>query len=466
MRDFTPRPYQSIALDFIASHERCALWAGMGMGKTSTTLNYLEILHDVIGEGRPSLVLAPKRVAQDTWPNETKKWNHLKGLEIVPVFGTPEERAKLLKRDAPVFSINYDQLPWLIDNLGSKWPFATVVADEATKLKGFRVRQGGERAAALGTVAHKRVKRFVQLTGTPASNGLKDLWGQMWFLDAGQRLGRSFTAYSDRWFVTKRRPGQAFGGETMALPHAQDEIMAALKDICLTLDPKDWFDLQQPVRNVIEVDMPASARRHYREMEREMFTTLAGGQEVEAVTAASKSMKCLQAASGAMYLDPERYGPGVAVEIHDAKLEALESVVEESSAPVLVAYHFKSDRDRILREWGDQAVDVATPEGLARFRTGKVPIGVGHPASIGHGIDGLQDVTNVCCFFSQWWDLEQHDQFVERIGPVRQAQSGHERPTFIHYLVARNTVDELVMARRDTKRSIQDTLLDYMKAKA
>lgn len=468
MRDFTPRPYQTLALDFIASNPRCALWAGMGMGKTSTSLNYLDILHNVIGEDRPSLVVAPKRVAKDTWPNETQKWNHLKGLELVPIVGTPEERKALLRQDRPIFTINYEQLPWLVEELGNRWPFRTLVADEATKLKGYRMNQGGQRAAALGVVAHKRVERFVELTGTPSPNGLQDLWGQMWFLDKGAALGQSYTAFMDRWFGfrnTKDPKTDRVFTERYMFPHAQDEIMGLLKGLCLTLDPKDWFDLQEPIVNVVEVELPPSARRHYREMEREMFTVLAAGQEVEAVSAASKSMKCLQAASGAMYLDAERYGKGVAVEIHDAKLEALESLAEESDVPVLVAYHFKSDRDRIMREWKDQAADLATDEGLAAFRTGRIKIGLGHPDSIGHGVDGLQDVTNVCCFFSQWWDLEKHDQFVERVGPVRQAQSGHERPTFIHYLVARNTVDQLVLDRRNTKRSVQDLLLDYMKAK-
>jgi len=446
---------------------RCALHSGTGTGKTSMVLTAADILL-LSGESNKILCLGPLRVALDVWTDEALKWEHTQHLRIAKVLGSEAQRKAALRQNADIYVTNYEQLPWLVKYLGDDWPFDTVVADEATKLKGFRLRQGGQRTKALGRVAHKKVRRFIELSGTPAPNGTKDLWGQMWFLDKGAALGQSYTAFMDRWFGFRNtkdpKTGRVFT-ERYMFPHAQDEIMGLLKGLCLTLDPKDWFDLQEPIVNVVEVELPPSARRHYREMEREMFTVLAAGQEVEAVSAASKSMKCLQAASGAMYLDAERYGKGVAVEIHDAKLEALESLAEESDVPVLVAYHFKSDRDRIMRDWKDQAADLATDEGLAAFRTGRIKIGLGHPDSIGHGVDGLQDVTNVCCFFSQWWDLEKHDQFVERVGPVRQAQSGHERPTFIHYLVARNTVDQLVLDRRNTKRSVQDLLLDYMKAK-
>lgn len=470
-RLYTPRPFFGQAFDHLANVERCALWAGMGMGKTSIVGTFLHCLHDVWGEDAPTLILGPKRVARDTWPAEFKKWTHLAHMDVAVAVGDKGEREAALKRDVPIVTTNYDNLQWLRDyylDRGRAWPFRTVVPDEATRLKSFRLQQGGVRAAALGQFAHKEVKRWINLTGTPASNGLIDLWGQTWFLDQGARLGRSFSAFQDRWFGFKRAKDAVSGKvevQPVIMPFAQEQIMEKLRDVCLTLDPKDWFDLKEPIRNVIEVDLPPSARKHYREMERDLFTELKGGFEVEAFSAAAKTMKCLQAASGAMYLDAERYGAEVAIEIHDAKLEALESVVEEAGGmPVLVAIHFKSDRTRILRSIGG-AVDLATDEGMAAFKAGKAAVGVAHPASLGHGIDGLQDVTNIVVFFSQWWDLEQHDQMVERVGAVRQLQSGHDRPVFIHYLVARNTIDELVMARRDTKRSVQDLLLEYMKRK-
>lgn len=467
LREYTPRAFASLAMDHFNQQGRCALWAKPGMGKTILTLTHLDILHRVWGESKPTLVLAPLRVARDTWATEAGKWQHLRGLDVVPIVGTPDQRKAAMRRDAPIYATNYEQLPWLVDTLGDRWPFATVVADEAVRLKGFRVKQGTERAQALGGVAHKRVQRFIQLTGTPASNGLKDLWGQIWFLDAGQRLGRTYSAFESRWFAYKRvvdaiskKPGIV----PVILPHAHEEIHARLADLCLTLDPKDWFDLKDPITNVIEVEMPPSARTKYREMERELFTMI-GGQEVEVFNAASLSNKCLQMANGAAYLDPERYGGGAWVEMHREKLDALRELMDETGDdPLLVAYEFKSDRDRIMREWPD-ALDLAHEGHLAQAKAGKGKLWVGHPASIGEGIDGLQEHCNTVVFFGQTWRLDLHDQIIERVGPMRQMQAGKDRNVFVHYIIARGTVDGVVLARRDGKRSVQDALMDYMKGK-
>lgn len=465
LRDYTPRAFAPSAMDHFNQQGRCALWAKPGMGKTILTLTHLDILHRVWGESRPTLVLAPLRVARDTWATEASKWKHLRGLEVVPVVGTPDQRKAALRKDAPIYVTNYDQLPWLAELFGDKWPFATVVADEAVRLKGFRIRQGTERAQALGGVTHNKVKRFIQLTGTPASNGLKDLWGQMWFLDAGQRLGRTYSAFESRWFAYKRvvdaiskKPGIV----PVILPNAHEEIHARLADICLTLDPKDWFDLKDPIVNVIEVELPASARAKYRELEREMFTMI-GDQEVEVFNAAALSNKCLQAANGAIYLDPERYGAGAWVELHREKLDALQELMDETGDdPLLVAYEFKSDRERILREWPD-ALDLAKEADLAKAKAGVGKLWIGHPASIGEGIDGLQEHCNTVVFFGQTWRLDLFDQIIERVGPMRQMQAGKDRNVFVHHIVARGTVDQVVLARRSSKRSVQDALLDYMK---
>ena len=463
---FTPRPYQNIGMQHMVDTPRCALWAGMGMGKTVTTLTFLDTLHNVVGEDRPTLVLAPLRVAKTTWPEEVKKWDHLRGLEVVSVTGDAKERDAALRRDVPVYAINYDNLVWLsewYEKNKRAWPFATVVADESTKLKSFRLRQGGVRAQVLAQYAHDEIERWINLTGTPSPNGLDDLWGQTWFLDAGERLGKSYGSFQSRWFrptkhdrFTKWAPAE----------HAQDEIQERLADICLTIDPADWFDLEEPIVNVIKVDMPPSARSQYKAMEKEMFFELADGREVEAFAAAGKSIKCLQLASGAVYLDQERYGKDTWIEVHFAKLEALESVINEAAGmPVLVAYHFKSDLARLQKAFPKGRVLDSDPKTIADWNKGLIPILFAHPASAGHGLN-LQDGGNIIVFFSHWWDLEQHDQIIERIGPVRQLQAGYKRPVFIHYIVARDTVDELVMARRETKREVQDLLLDYMKGKS
>lgn len=456
VRDFTPRPYQQLALAHMLDTPRCALWAGMGMGKSSATLMALDALSLV--SSHPTLVIAPLRVARDTWPAEAGKWRQFAHMEISPIIGTLAERERALKRDVPIYSTNFEQLPALVEHYGDRWPFRQIVADESTRLKSFRLRQGGQRAAALGRVAHKHVERFIELTGTPSPNGLEDLWGQAWFLDQGQRLGRTFSAFQQRWFSPT--PGGQGYTNWRAKPEAQAEIQHLLADLCLTLDPKDWFDLKDPIVNTIKVTLPAKARRIYRDMEREMFASLGDGNEIEAFGAAARTMKCLQLANGAAYVgeDAKEF-----VELHDAKLQALDSVVEEAAgAAVLCAYHFKSDRERILRAFKG-SVDVATPDGMAAFKAGRARLGIGHPASMGHGVDGLQDVCNTAVFFGHWWAMEERMQFIERIGPVRQAQSGFDRPVFIHNIVADDTVDELVLARHESKRGVQDLLLEAMK---
>lgn len=457
MRDFEPREYQQIALRHLLDVPRCALYAGMGMGKTSSSLLALDTLS--MSSSHPSLVLAPLRVARDVWPNEARKWKQFSHLRISPIVGTEKEREAALKRDVPIFTTNYENLEWLVERFGHKWPFRQVVADESTKLKSFRLRQGGKRAAALGKIAHKKIERFIQLTGTPSPNGLADLWGQIWFLDEGERLGRTFSGFTQRWF--RALPGKGDFQQLRAMPHAQDEIQERLRDICLTLDPKDWFDLREPIHNVVRVELPAKARKIYADMEKQMFAELEEeGATLEAFGAAARTIKCLQLANGAAYTDAQA---GKYVEVHDAKLDALSSIVEESGGmPILVAYHFKPDLARLQRAF-PRGVNIATQEGMAAFKAGRAPLGFGHPASIGHGVDGLQDVTNQCVFFGHWWNMEERMQFIERIGPVRQMQSGHNRAVTIHDIVSTDTVDELVLERHASKRDVQAILLDAMK---
>lgn len=463
-REYTPRPYAAVATEHLSHHDRCGLWAKPGMGKSVITMTFLDTLHNIAGEDAPSLVLAPLRVARDTWTSEAAKWQHLSGLTVVPVIGDAKQRAAALRREAQVYTTNYDNLVWLrkhFDDTGRAWPFRTVVADESTKLKNFRFRQGGVRARALASVAHKDVQRWINLTGTPASNGLENLWGQTWFLDAGRRLGRTFSAFRDRWFRPVRA-GQFH--QWTALEHAADEIHERLADICLTLDPKDWFDLHDPIVNVIEVRLPPAAKAKYREMERELFMMI-GEFEVEALAAAAKYGKCLQMANGAVYVDPDRYGEGKWLPVHDEKLDALEELVDATGDdPLLVSYKFKSDFARLRARFPD-SLDLANEADLASAKRGQGKVWLGHPASIGHGVDGLQEHCNTIVFFAQDPDLELHDQILERVGPVRQFQAGKDRPVFIHYLVAQGTIDELEMVRRHTKRSVQDALMDYMKGK-
>lgn len=457
-RAFTPREYQRPVIDHILDVQRDAVWAGMGMGKTVSALTALDILE--LTEPGPALVLAPLRVAASTWPDEAKKWAHLTNVEVSAVVGTPEERRAALKRPATIYTINYDNLPWLVEHYGDKWPFRKVVADESTKLKSFRLQQGGKRAHALGRVAHCKVDRFIELTGTPSPNGLQDLWGQAWFLDKGVRLGRSFEAFKSRWFQSIQVGSDRHATRLDPLPFAQEQIEDRMRDLCLSLDARDYFDISEPIVNVIRVELPAKARRLYKDMEREMFLALECGTEVEAFNAASKTIKCLQLANGAIYTDDTC---SAFADIHDAKLQALEDVIEEAAGmPVLVAYHFKSDLARLQRAFPKGRALDKDPQTIRDWNAGKISVLFAHPASAGHGLN-LQDGGNILAIFGHWWDLEQYLQIIERIGPTRQAQAGHNRPVFIYHIVAAGTVDELVMARRDSKRTVQDILLEAMK---
>lgn len=457
--NFTPRIYQKHIIDFILDHKRCAIYAGMGMGKTVATLTALSILK-LIEEG-PVLILAPLRVASTTWPDEVNKWQHLENITVVPVIGNVKNRIVALNTDADIFTINYENIPWLVEYYKDAWPFTTIIADESTRLKSFRLRQGSKRAQALAKVAHTKVKRFIELTGTPSPNGLQDLWGQTWFLDKGARLGYSFNAFSQRWFKTIQVGSDRFAIKLEPLPFAQKQITAALKDICISLDPKDYFDLRDPIQHVVEVELPAKAKDLYKKMEKEMYIELTSGA-IEAFDAGSKTMKCLQLASGAIYTDEKNTQWQ---EVHDAKLQALESIIEEAAGmPVLVAYHFKSDLARLKKAFTKGCELDKNPQTIKNWNAGKIPVLFAHPASAGHGLN-LQDGGNIIVFFSHWWDLEQFQQIIERIGSVRQSQAGHDRPVFIYYIIARDTIDAVVMKRRESKQSAQDLLIEDMKRK-
>ncbi|MGY0332370.1 DEAD/DEAH box helicase [Xylella fastidiosa subsp. fastidiosa] len=453
------RPYQHTIVDFILTHPRCNLFVPMGLGKTVATLTALDVLL-VVEDIAPILVIAPLRVAATTWPDEVAKFPHLRHLRVSVVVGSAAARRHALEQEADIYCINYDTLKWLVEFYKDRWPFRMVVADECSKLKGFRLRQGTRRARALATHVHTKVERYVGLTGTPAPNGLQDLWALMWMVDRGARLGTHFKAFIDRWFRAMQIGSDPHAVRFAPTPHASQEIQDKIRDLCLSLDPQAYFDLCQPIVNTIRVALPAHAQRLYKAMEQDMFIALECGAEVEAFNAASKTIKCLQLANGALYTDDTRQAWEV---VHDAKLEALHDIIEEAAGmPVLVAYHFKSDVARLQRAFPKGRALDKHPDTIRDWNAGNIPVLFAHPASAGHGLN-LQDGGNILAFFGHWWDLEQYQQIIERIGPTRQAQAGHKRPVFIHHIVAAGTVDELVMARRESKREVQDLLLEAVK---
>lgn len=451
---FSPRDYQQAIIAHIQAHPRPAVWAGMGTGKTVSTLTALEQLA-LIEDIYPVLIIAPLRVAQSTWPDEIKKWDHLKHLKVSTIIGDQRTRKVACRHGAQIYTVNYENLQWLQEYHGSGWPYRTIVADESTKLKGFRLRQGTARARALAKVAHAHAERFIELTGTPSPNGLIDLWGQAWFLDAGERLGRTFSSFEQRWFAPDHS-----GYGLRPLPFAQEQIQERLADLCITITAADYLDLPPLVENTILVDLPVAARRIYADMEKEMFAQI-GAHGVEAFSAAARTNKCLQLANGAAYVDDA----GTWEEVHDAKIEALKDIIEEAAGtPVLVSYQFRSDLARIQKAIPKARHLDKDPQTIADWNAGKVPVLLAHPASAGHGLN-LQDGGNILAYFSSGWNLEEDQQILERIGPTRQAQAGHNREVYVHRIVARGTVDELVGVRRQGKADVQQILLDYMKRK-
>lgn len=458
MGKFKAREYQRAIISHIIKHKRCAVFAGMGMGKTSSTLFALDYIKRLYDEG-PALVLAPLRVASSTWVDEVAKWDDL-DLTVSAIVGTQAQRLKALNTPADVYTTNYENIPWLIKTLGDKWNFTTIVADESTKLKGFRLGGGGgSRAKALSKVAFAKVTRFIELTGTPSPNGLLDLWGQMYFVDHGERLGRTFSAYTSTYFTQKRVGATPFAVTYEPCTWAQDRIQERLKDVCISLNAADYFDLEDPIASPVYVDLPPKVRKVYDGLQRDMYAELENGEEIDAVSAAAKTIKCLQVASGAIYSDDGSSW----TELHDEKIEALKSIVEEAAGmPVLVSYHWKSDLDRLLTAFPKGRALDKDPKTIRDWNAGKIPILFAHPASAGHGLN-LQDGGNILVFFSHWWNLETRLQIIERIGPTRQAQAGHSRPVFIYNIIARNTVDDLVIKRCETKRAVQDLLLEALK---
>ena len=464
MRDFVPRPYQKKIIAHIASRSRVAIWAGMGMGKTVSTLAALRYLsYFSLTPVFPVLVIAPLRVAVSTWPDEVRKWSLFADLKVATITGNENARVSALNTRADIYTVNYDNIQWLTDwfkATGKDWPFATVVADESTRLKGFRLRQGTKRARALASVACRVGTRFIELTGTPAPNGLLDLWGQMYFIDKGERLGRTYSGYQERYFRPVSVGADARAVKWIPYSWSQRMIEAKLADICLSLKAEDYFPIEQPIKETIYVNLPPKAKTIYKKLERDMFADLGDGNTVEAVNAAAKTMKCLQAANGAVYVDGKE---GEYKVIHDEKIEALRSIIEEAAgAPILVAYNFKSDLDRIRRAFSNARVLDKNPQTIRDWNEGKIPLLLAHPASAGHGLN-LQDGGNILVVFGHDWNLEYYQQIIERIGPTRQAQAGHPRAVFIYHIVARGTVDEIVMQRRETKREVQDLLLEAMK---
>ncbi|WP_406710417.1 DEAD/DEAH box helicase [Trueperella pyogenes] len=439
---YQPHNYQTQATAFIETHPQAAILLGMGLGKTVITLTAVwNLLLDSFLVRRV-LIIAPLRVARDTWPAEVAKWDHLAGLTIAIAVGTKTDRLDALARNAMVTVINRENVPWLVKQLGGAWPFDMVVMDELSSFKNHRA----QRFKALATV-RPRITRIVGLTGTPASNGLMDLWAQFRLLDEGQRLGRFISHYRNRWFIPDKRNGmQIFTYKPR--PGAEDEIYAAIGDITLSMRTTDHLRLPDLTVTTKLVDLDVKERKAYERLRDEMVLDL-NEQVIDAANAAALSGKLLQLASGAIYDEH-----GNVIEVHDRKVDALEDLVEAANGqPLLVAYWYRHDLQRITKRF-PQARELKTSADIEAWNARQIPLALIHPASAGHGLN-LQAGGNLLVWFSLTWSLELYQQTNARL--YRQGQS---EPVTITHLAAGDTIDNAVLAALENKDTTQAALID------
>lgn len=465
---YIAREWQAPLTKHILDVPRANVFAKPGMGKTAGTLMALE-LRGLTEDSYPALVIAPPRVANTVWSNEVARWAQFNGLTVSKVLGDVNQRQAALSKKADIYTIHYGLLAWLAGYLGNRWPFKTVVADESSRLKNTRahfrrskagvlklvVQGGSKNAGALARYA-RATQYWINLTGTPASNGLQDLYGQHWFIDFGKTLGASYSAFSARWFYQKRGTSAEQG---IFLPHAHafDEITERMKPTTLALDPRDWFDLREPRVVDIEVELSEGVMKKYKAMHKVQVLKLSDEKNITAVNAGAMINKLLQMSGGYMYDND-----GVPVFMHDEKLQALESLVEnQCGAPLIVAYQFNADRDAILKRIKGARV---LGKGAAQKQTeddwneGKIPVLLLHPASAGHGLS-LQHGGCDICFYSTGWDAELYEQIIERIGPMRQMQAGYDRIVNVYRLLATGTYDGVAADRVAGKLSLQEALM-------
>ena len=449
------RPYQQIGVEWIIAKRRSALWWEMGLGKTATVLRAAAALLDACLV-RQVLIVGTPRIVESVWPAEIAKWAPSLTFTLCR---SPDWRQVARAADTDIVLVTYDQLasrtvrkgkgaetiprtyPGIVDLHGANWPYDVVVLDESSKVKNSASR----RHRALRQV-YSRIRYLVEMTGTPAGNGLEDLWGQVYLLDKGERLGRTLGQYHDRWF-TQQEYGWRIAEGSEAVIHER------VADICMSLRSEDYVQLPPEIRNIITVTLPDSARAQYDALEENLFLQLEGA-EVQVANPAILTNKCLQAANGAVYVN----GSHEWRRLHDAKLDALEDVIEEAAgAPVLVAYAYQSDLERIQQRFPTARVLDRKPETIREWNAGRIPLLDAHPASAGHGLN-LQNGGHIIVWFGLSWSLELHDQMNKRLH-----RPGQTHPVIVHYLIAKNTLDDKVLHVLRDKRRVQDVLIEATK---
>lgn len=448
--NFKPWNYQEYAINHILEHDVAGLFLDMGMGKTVSSLTAIDNLL-FLGDTNKVLVIAPKRVADDTWSTEIDKWDHLKGLRISIVLGTSKQRSEAVEADADIYVTNRENVVWLVDTYFKSWKWDTCIIDELSSFKSAKAK----RFRALKKV-RPYFRRIIGLTGTPAPNSLIDLWPQLYLLDGGQRLGRTITGYREQYFVPGDR-NQHIVYNWNLKEGAEDAIHERINDICISMMAKDYLDIPERIDNKIEINLPKKAMDQYKELEKDLVIEL-DNEDITATNAAVLTGKLLQMSNGAIYSESKEF-----VEIHDEKLNALLDIIEAANGkPVLVFYSYKHDLTRIMKVLSQNKLkgqELKDSSDIKKWNSGEIPILLLHPASAGHGLN-LQYGGNIVVWFGLTWSLELYQQANARLH-----RQGQKDIVIIHHLIAKGTVDEDVMRALESKEVNQNVLLEAVKAR-
>lgn len=446
---YIPHDYQRYATEKILELPACGLFLEMGLGKTVSTLTAInELIYDRF-EVSKVLVIAPKRVAEDTWTSEAEKWDHLHQLTFSKILGTAKQREEALKADADIYLINRENVVWLVERLQKCWPFDMIVVDELSSFKSNQAK----RFKSL-RVVRPLSRRFVGLTGTPAPNGLMDLWPQVYLMDRGERLGKTITGYRDRYFYPGKRNGfTVFSWEPKE--GAQESIQEKISDICVSMKAEDYLKMPEQTINDIPIVMSPEEKSRYDELEREKLLEL-DGQEITALTAASVWGKLLQMANGAVY--DNSGNPAV---LHDRKLDALEEILDAACGhPVLVFYSFRHDYGRLMERFGKlKPRTLQSSNDIKEWNSGKIPLLLAQPASMGHGLN-IQAGGHIIVWFGLNPSLELYQQANARL-----YRQGQKETVIIHRLITKGTIDEDVIRKLEAKDARQDDLMEAVKAR-
>lgn len=451
---YEPKPHQKIAAEFLASHNRCALFLDMGLGKTVITLTHLcNLLNDF--SIFKALVIAPKRVAEDTWSREAAKWDHLQHLRISKILGDKETRQAALDADADIYIINRENVPWLVETCGAKWDFDCIVIDELSSFKSAQAK----RWRALRRVA-KLATHVIGLTGTPAPNGYMDLWPELFLIDGGAALGKTLGAYRQTFFYPGAHKGHIVYDWKMKRG-SREQIDQRISSFCLSMSKDDWLQLPPIIYNEVPVRMTTAERQSYDQFVQDSVLPLYLGsastvEEMDSAivgsTAATALGKMLQLANGACYDDN-----GGVFSLHAHKIEALEDLVEAANGqPILVFYSYKHDLFR-LRAAFPSGKELKTSDDITAWNNGEIPILFCHPAAAGHGLN-LQEGGHIIVWYGLPWSLELYQQANARLH-----RQGQEKSVIVHHIICEDTVDQKVLATLQKKDATQRELLDALK---